>query len=283
MLVVAGVSGHVGAVVATELLEKGEQIRVIVRDAKKATPFAQRGAEVAVGDLAEPAFLTGALKGASGFFTLLPPNYQVSSFLAFQRQTADAIAAAVKASEVPHVVMLSSLGADLESGTGLIGLLHYLENALRATGTRLTAIRASYFQENVATLGPVRETGVFPSLLPADYKFPQAATLDIGRVAAEALRSPPQKSEVIDLIGPLYSQRQAAEKLGRAVGKTITVIEVPREGWVPGLQQAGLSKELAELFAEMYDAFAKGRVSPKGDRTVVVKTPLEDTLARLLR
>ena len=283
MYVIAGVSGHVGSVVANQLLEQRKKVKVIVRDAKKGAPWAQRGAEIAVGELQDQPFLTGALKGAAGFFTLLPPNYQLSSnFVAFQKKTSDAIAGAVKASSVPHVVMLSSLGADLESGTGLIKVLHYLENALRATGAKVTTIRASYFQENAATLAPVRQTGIFPSLLPADYPFPQVATLDIGKLAAEALLSPPPRSEVVDLLGPLYSQRQVAEQLGKALGKPVNVIEVPREGWVPALQQGGFSKELAELFAEMYDAFAKGLVSPKGDRTAQGKTPLEATLPRAL-
>src|SRR5262245_6663787 len=131
MYVIAGVSGHTGSVAANELLSKGKPIKVIVRDAKKGEAWSKRGAEVAVGELQDRAFLTTALKGATGFFTLLPPNYQASDFFAFQQETADAIAGAVKDSGVPHVVFLSSLGADLESGTGPIKGLHYAENALR--------------------------------------------------------------------------------------------------------------------------------------------------------
>src|SRR5689334_8721159 len=98
MFVVAGVTGHVGAGVAQELLSKGEKIEVIVRDAAKGAEWSKKGAEVAVGSLEDSAFLTGALKGADGFFTLMPPNYHLTSGIsAFQRKTADAIAAGVKA------------------------------------------------------------------------------------------------------------------------------------------------------------------------------------------
>ena len=45
---------------------------------------------------------------------------------------------------------LSSIGADLSEGTGPIKGLHYLENKLRGTPTKVTAIRASYFQETEA-------------------------------------------------------------------------------------------------------------------------------------
>src|SRR5207244_661733 len=106
------------------------------------------------------------------------------------------------------------------AGTGPIKGLHYLENALRATGAKVTAIRASYFQENLGqNLGPARQAGIFPSFLSADYPIPQIATPDIGKVAAESLLAP--KNEVIDLLGPLYSQRQVAEKLGKALGKPL--------------------------------------------------------------
>jgi len=52
---------------------------------------------------------------------------------------------------------LSSVGADLPSGTGPIRGLNYLENALRAAGVQLTAIRAGYFQENLGgSVAPAR-------------------------------------------------------------------------------------------------------------------------------
>jgi uncharacterized protein YbjT (DUF2867 family) len=283
MYVIAGVSGHVGSIAANQLLEKGKKVKVIVRDDKKGAAWSKRGAEVAVGELQDRAFLTGALKGASGFFALMPPKFDAPDYFVFQKETSNEIAAAVKDSGVPHVVMLSSQGADLEAGTGPIKGLHYLENALRKTGVKLTAIRAGYFQENVGNfLTPVRQAGIFPSLLDPDYAFPQVATGDIGKLVAESLLSPPAKSEVVDLLGPLYSQRQVAEQLAKALGKSVNVFAVPREGWVPGLMQGGFSKSLAELYAEMSDAFAKGLVSPKGDRTVQGTTRLEDTLPRVL-
>jgi len=47
--VVAGVTGHVGSVVARDLLAAGDSVTVIVRDANKGTEWSARGAKVAVG------------------------------------------------------------------------------------------------------------------------------------------------------------------------------------------------------------------------------------------
>ena len=281
MLVVAGVTGHVGSVVARTLLAQKQKVKVIVRDAAKGKEWSAAGAELAAGDLGDQAFLTAALEGASGFFTLLPPNVKAEDFYGDQKRVADAIAGAVKQSGVPHVVLLSSVGADLAEGTGPIKGLHYLEEKLRATGVKLSAIRAGSFQENFQNaLGAARQAGIFPSFAgSADYAFPMIATKDIGTTAAQALLAPPAKSEVVDLHGPAYSNRQVAEKLGRALGKTLKLVEVPPADQIGAFLQAGFSKSTAETFAEMYAGFATGKITPKGDRMVQGKTEIDEAIA----
>ena len=188
------------------------------------------------------------------------------------------------AAKVPHVVLLSSVGADLESGTGPIKGLHYFENALRKTGTILTAIRAGMFQENLGTsVGPAKAQGVLFNFMPsADIVMPMIATRDIGKLAAEQLLADTKKSEVIDLQGPSYSQRQVAEKLGKAVGKNLQIVDVPQAGWVDAMMKGGLPKPIAESFAEMYTGFGSGKVRPTGDRLVQGKTTLDEVLSTLV-
>jgi len=285
MFVIAGVSGHVGGMAAGELLSAKQPVKVIVRETAKGREWADRGAEVAVGSLDDATFLAGVLKGATGFFTLLPPDYAAKDFYGTQRKTADAIASAVKTSGVPHVVLLSSIGADLDKGNGPIKGLCYLENALRATGTKLTAIRAAYFQENIGnSLAPARQQGIFPNFVPSrDYPMPMIATRDIGVEVAKALRSPPAKSEVIDLMGPQYTVNQVAAKLGEAVGKKLQIVDIPKDQHVSAMVQTGLPQQVAEAFAEMYDGFATGRITPKGDRTLQGKTEIDDTIGNIVR
>jgi uncharacterized protein YbjT (DUF2867 family) len=285
MLVVAGVTGHVGSVAARELLSKGQKIKVIVRDPAKGVEWSKKGAEVAVGSLDDAGFLTGALKGAKGFFTLLPPGIQVTRFIAYQRRTADAIAAAIRNSGVPYVVLLSSVGADLAEGTGALKGLHYFENVVRATGVRLVAIRPGYFQENIASaLAPARTAGIVPNVThySADDPFQMIATHDIGLLAAHELLFQSGKSEAVDLQGPSYSIRQAAGLLGAALGKTLRVMDVPPEAQVAAFKQAGMSQELAELMPEMYAGFASGLIRPVGDRLKLGFTPLETVIRTLV-
>ena len=197
-----------------------------------------------------------------------------------QRTTADAIAAAVKESGVPHVVILSSIGADLAEGTGPIKGLHYLEKVLKATGVKLTAIRAGSFQENIHfALTPAKNAGIYPNMTAsADYPLPMIATRDIGLLAASELMLPADKSDVVDLWGPAYTIRQLAEKLGTALGKKLQVVDVPPQGQAAAMVQGGMSQELAELFAEMNAAFASGKVAPRGDRQKIGRTSIDGVI-----
>lgn len=283
MFVIAGVTGHVGSVAAKELLARKKPVKAIVRDAKKGEAWSKLGAQVAVGALEDSAFLTQALQGAEGFFALIPPRFDVPDFFAYQKKMADGIAAAVKAAGTPHVVLLSSVGADLDAGNGPIKGLHYLEAALRATKTTLTAVRAGYFQENVGNvLVPAKQDGIFPNLSgSADYPFPMIATKDIGRLVAECLLNKPARSENVDLHGPSYSIRQAAQLLGKALGKELKIVDVLAAARVDALKRAGFNESLAKTFAEMYEGFEKGIIRPKGDRLVQGKTELAEVIAAL--
>ena len=282
--VVAGVTGRVGSAVAGDLLARREAVSTVVRDAGRAEAWSRRGATAAVGSLADAEFLTGALKGASGFFVLLPEDPAAPDFHGARQRMADAIAAAVRRSGVPHVAMISSLGADLAEANGPIRGLHYLENALRAAGTRLTALRSSFFQENLASVIPAaREAGIYPNFLPsADVAFPMIATRDAGRFAAESLVAPPPESETVDLIGPAYSIRQLADTLGAALGRKLQIVDIPAAGHVAALTQAGVPRPMAEAIAELYAALAAGRILPHGSRRRVGATTLDQVLPGLL-
>ncbi len=282
--VVAGVTGHVGSVVARELLAAGETVTVIVREAKKADEWSARGAAVAVGSLEDAEFVAKAVTGADGFFAMIPPHYATGDIYGAQRKTVDALAAGVKRGGVPLVVLLSSVGADRADKNGPIKGLHYAESQLRETGAKVVAVRAGSFQENIAgAIAAAKSAGIFPNFLPsADIPGPQVATRDIGHAIAEVMRSPPARSEVVDLVGPAYSTRQLAEKVGKLLGKTLPIVDIPAAGHAAALQQAGVPPDVAAAFAEMYAGFAAGLLTPKGDRTVQCTTPIDEILPALV-
>lgn len=284
MYVVAGATGRVGSAVARHLLDHGAEVRVLVRRPGAAQEWAARGADVRVADLRDRAALAASLTGCAGFFTLLPFDLTAPDLSAHAAAVVSSTAAAVADARVPHVVTLSSGGADLPAGTGPVAGLHALEQALLASGTTVTALRPGHFQEKVTdVLDLVREEGVYPVLAASvDVALPMGATRDLGAVAARALLSPPASSEAVDVLGPATTEREVAAVLAAALGRDVEPLTVPEEAWVDTLVGTGLPVAAAESLAELYRADEQGLLAPRGDRTVEVTTPLTETVDRLL-
>ena len=260
MYVIAGVTGHTGSAAADELLKRGEPVRVIVRDASKAERWEKKGADVAVADLSDSAALARALAGAEGAYFLIPPQYGVEDLLEAQKPIIEAVARAVRESRVPHVVLLSSIGAQQPRGTGPVVTLHRAEKALRDAANNLTLLRAGYFLENWApVLGEAREKGVLPTFLTPGRAVPMVATIDIGRAAAAALLDPPSGVRVVELAGPRdLTPEDVAGALARRLSREVKLLPLPAEAATGAFQAAGFPRRTAELFAEMYGAVNSG-------------------------
>jgi len=269
MYAITGVTGHVGSAAARALRAANHPIRTIVRDPLKGD---------VVADFADTPALTKAFGDCDGAFVLLPAVPPFTE--AVHRELSASIAAAVRASSLPHVVLLSAWGADLSEGTGPVRWLHHLENLLRDTGATVTAIRAPHFQEKVETvLEAAIGAGVYPVFGDsADVAVPMVATRDIGEVVANALVSPPATSEIVVLEAPSYTEQQVAEALGEQLGRALHVVTIPRAGWLGALTAAAVPGQLAEELVALYAADADGRLQPRGDRRVRCTTDITATL-----
>ncbi len=284
MFVVTGVTGRVGSATANQLLDDGAAVRVLVRRSEDAAPWVARGADARVADLRDRAALGDAITGCTGLFVLLPFDLTAGDLDAHADEIVASVAGAVADRQVPHVVMLSSGGADLAEGTGPIAGLYRLEQALQATGAVVTALRPGHFQEKVGdVLDVARASGVYPVFATsAEVPLALVATRDIGVVAARALQSPPSSSESVDVLGPTYSEREVAELLGDALGRRLEVAPVPEPAWAGALTDAGLPPHVAESLAELHRADEHGLLAPRGDRRVQTSTRIETTIAGML-
>jgi uncharacterized protein YbjT (DUF2867 family) len=292
MYVVAGVTGQTGGVTASTLIAAGHKVRVIVRRPEQGAAWSKRGAAVAVADLADATALTAALGGAEAAFLLSPPNYGSPDPFAAAERLADAFAQALPASNVRRAVILSSAGAHLAAGTGIIRTLHILEQRLAGLAVPLTFLRPFSFAENWAqVLDAVTRAGVLPSFVTAlDQPMPQVSVADIGATAAALMAEPWSGRRVIELSGPVdVPPNEVAATFARLLDKPVAAMAVPRADWVGILTAQGLSPAAAQAIAAMYDGINAGVVGPedgRGGGTVEARrgvVALDTSLAALLR
>ena len=123
-------TGHIGSVVARQLLDAGAEVVLPVRHPEKVAGLAERGAKVMKGTLADAAFLTEACRGVDALFWVTPPDLAAPDYLAHYAALGRSAATAVKESGITQVVNLSSVGAHLKEGTGPIKGLYPIEKML---------------------------------------------------------------------------------------------------------------------------------------------------------
>jgi uncharacterized protein YbjT (DUF2867 family) len=276
MIVLMGASGNVGRVAAETLLTQGRKIRVLGRDPARLASLAKRGAEVVTGDASDASFLARAFAGAEAVYTLIPPDPVSTDFRARQDRLGEATVQALGQAGVGRVVFLSSVGADLPSGTGPIAGLHAQEQRLRRLGVPVVLLRPGYFFENLhASLPVIRHQGVNGSALRPDLPMSMIATRDIGAAAASALVAAGKGVEVRNLLGPRdYTMTDVTRILGAAIGKPdLAYVQFPYEAFGAALVQAGLSADVSRLYVEMSRSFNDGLVKPVGGRTAASTTP----------
>jgi uncharacterized protein YbjT (DUF2867 family) len=267
MFAIAGVTGHTGRVVAEALQEKGQAIRVIVRDESKGAPWKGRGADVAVASLDDEGAVARALSGVRGAYVLLPPDAITTDFFGSRARMIDAIGRAAVSAGVPHLVFLSSIGAHIARGHGPIGAPYQAERSFEKLGIATTFVRAAYFLENYGGVLPsARNDGVLPSFLPANFTHPVVTTTDIGRTAAQALLDGPRGRRVIELSGPAdVTPAEIAATLTELLGRTVKVVEAPLDAVVPTFMSFGMSQHMSEIYREMYAGFIAGGITWEGE------------------
>ncbi len=286
MYVVTGASGNTGAVVADTLLAAGRPVRVVVRDTAKGQAWKKRGAEVALATFDDAAALTRTFAGATGLYLMTPPLDRSPDMIAERAPMIAALVRAAKDAAVPHVVALSSIGAQHAAGTGPIVSLHDLETRLAASGLRRTILRPSSFADNWGDVIPVAQAeGVLPAMTAPEHKVPTVATPDVGRTAAAALLDPPAASRIVALAGPRdVSAADVAAALTRVLGKPVQVAAVPPREREGAMRAAGLPAKSAALYAEMSAAIESGLVDYDGTEVKKRgKETIEESLRRLMR
>jgi uncharacterized protein YbjT (DUF2867 family) len=271
-------SGHVGSAAVDFLLDFGGdiQVKLLARRSKDLDRFVRRGAELVIGSQDDADFLVSATQDVDALFWVTPPGYGSDNVRAFQNRLGIAGSFAIRANNIPRVVNLSSIGAQLSSGVGPICGLYDVEGILDEAADNITHLRPGFFFENfLMQLDSITKWGRISLPLSGSRSYPMIAARDIGRVAAMRLSDPTWKGMYIrELHGPAdMSFDEAAEIISQVLGRKILFIRSDKQEARHVLLNTGMSENLADLLLEMYDAVESGRLQPLQPRSLESTTP----------
>ncbi len=284
MYAIAGITGQVGGVVARALMDAGQTVRAVVRDAAKGAAWRERGCDVALADINDAGALTAAFTGVDGVFLLIPPNFDPTPGFPEIRAIIAALTTAILAAKPPKLVCLSTIGAQATQ-PNVLNQLGLVEQALAVLPLPVCFLRAAWFMENAAwDVAPARDAGVVPSFLqPLDKPVPMVATADIGKLAAALLQETWIGRRVVELEGPRrVTPNEIAATFTKILGRPVRMEAVPRESW-EGLFAAQGAKNPAPR-ARMLDGFNEGWIEFENGEGGSLKgqTEIESVLNRLV-
>jgi uncharacterized protein YbjT (DUF2867 family) len=255
MYVITGATGNTGKAIASTLLEAGKKVRIISRDAEKAKELTDKGAELFQGSSDDVELLKRAFKGANAVYAMIPMLLNAEDYTSFQMTHVNAIAEALEASDVKYVVSLSSQGAELDNGSGVVLGLHHMEEKFnKIENLNVLHLRPSYFMENtLGMVGLIKEAGIMGSPVKGDLSIPVIATKDIGDYAAKRLIALDFEGKNIqDLLGARnVTYNEMTKVYGASIGKPdLNYVEFSYEDFKEAYMRMGASENVADKMNE---------------------------------
>ena len=268
-ITLTGSLGNISKPLAKQLIEAGHQVTIISSKADKITEIEALGAAAAIGSITDTSFLTTAFTGADVVYTMVPPNFAATNYRQYVGSIGKNYAAAIRAAGVSRVVNLSSIGADLDGGTGQISGNHDAEIALNELeNVSVKHIRAPFFYTNFySNINMIKHQGFIGSNYSNNTRLVMVHPEDIAAAIAEEIQKPFSGKSVRYLVSDERTTGEVAAILGAAIGKPdLQWIEFNDDQAYNGMLQGGVPEELARNFVEMGTAVRSGILWEDYDR-----------------
>jgi uncharacterized protein YbjT (DUF2867 family) len=266
MYAITGATGKVGSVVVNELLSKGVKVRATGRNTTKLRALADKGAIPLAGDINNNDFVRKAFIGAETVFCILPPVMDTNDYRADGRRLTQNYVNSIIENNVRYIVLLSSVGAHLGNGAGVIDRLADAEKLFTEAlkDKNILILRPTYYMENFYyDIEMITRMGITGSIVKGDIKFPIISATDVGRYAALRLIELNFIGNTKEyILGPKdISFNEATSIIGKAIGKSdLKYVQMrPSDVKKAMIKQMGFSKNLAEGFIEMDELINNGK------------------------
>ena len=262
MIVITTPAGQIGRQVLGNLLDSGEQLRVIARDTPQLPAEVREDLDIVEGSHGDAAVVDEAFAGADAVFWVTPADPRAPSvdaaFAGFTRPAAEAF----HRHGVGRVVGVSMLGRGTPwaAQAGFVTGSLAMDDLIAASGVAYRALTNPYFMED--TLRQAESTknqGVFSWPIAGDRKRPAVATRDIAAAASRLLLDARWSGvEEVPLLGPEdLSFNDMAEIMSQVLGTDVRFQQITFEAYKDRFIRLGMSDAMAQGYTDM--AWAKNQ------------------------
>ena len=263
-ILVTGATGTVGSEVVKKLLSKSTEnsIRATVHSKEKADKIRHsinKGVEIVELDYMKPKTITNALSNVDKLFLQTLPVPEVADVCSY-------IVKEAKKNDVNHIVKLSAMGANSQSGVTILRLHGEEENIIKESGIPYTFLRPPAFMQNFITqFGQTIKTQNAFYVPAGDAKMSFVDVRDIAAVAANMLMNSNDgennqyMNKVYDITGPeALTYSQGANIISDKAGKKITYIDITEDTARKGLKQIGMDDWFINIMIELFRTIRVG-------------------------
>jgi NAD(P)H dehydrogenase (quinone) len=255
-VVITGASGHLGRLVAEELLARmpAPEVVLVSRHPEALADLGERGATVRRGDFDDPASLVPAFEGGERLLLI--------STLAVGRRVPQHRAAieAASAAGVRHLVYTSFPKPFADHPVGPIATEHgETEAILQESGLDWTVLRNATYAELQVAPGALAVAGGKLYTNAGDGRLVSVSRRDCARAAASVMTTDGHEGKTYDVTGgEALSQSELAGLLSEVSGRSIELIPVGDRTLSWGLTRNGAPKPIARAIVAFGKAVREG-------------------------
>jgi uncharacterized protein YbjT (DUF2867 family) len=263
MIVITTPTGLIGHQVLENLLDSGEPLRVVTRDAAALPVAVREQVQVVEGSHGDPAIVDRAFADADAVFWLTPPHPRAPSvhaaYVDFTRPAADAF----RRHGVGHVVGVSALGRGTRwaDHAGFVTGSLAMDDLIADTGVAYRALTNPSFMDNIARQAEsIAKEGLFFSPIDGDRKLPAVATCDIATAASRLLVDTSWTGfDEVPLLGPAdLSFNDMAHVISDVLGTPVRFQQTTFDAYKDRFVGFGMSDAMAQGQTDMAAAKNEG-------------------------
>jgi len=263
-IVVTGSIGHIGKPLVPRLVANGHQLTVITSKQQNAPVIEAMGAKAVTGSVEDVNLLTDTFSGADIVYTMVPSFYGAADLLEFYRSVGENYVEAIRQSGVKRVINLSSFGAHLSKGTGVILGAHYVEEILdKLENVQITHMRPTSFYYNLLSFADmIRNQGFIAINCGGNDLIQLVHPDDIAAAIADEAAQPGTHRKIRYVMSDERTCSEIAAAIGKEIGKPdlewrLISDEEARNRYL----QAGVPPLLAQYLTEIYSSLHNGKLA----------------------